>query len=138
MSLSTNFTDVFAIPGAVSIIDSVNPTTDRSTICDKTLEQIQARDPGAVRMSWDDWRRAAIARQQTPLTFNATTHERYHEMLGALPPAAWWRGAFLVGEPTDHDVSSGRPRFQLFRQRGEIFEASVRPITAREFWDARL
>jgi hypothetical protein len=135
MSLSTNFTDVFAVPGASSIIDSVNPATDRSTICDETLEQVQARNPGAARVSWADWRQAAIARQQTPVIFDATTREQYREMLEVLPPAAWGRGGFLVGEPTDHDVASGRPRFQMYRQRGEAFEASARPVTVPEFWD---
>jgi len=50
-----------------------------------------------------------------------------------LPPAVMDSRGFLVGEPTDHDVSTGEPRFDAFRKIGSRFETASRPITIREY-----
>lgn len=78
--------------------------------------------------------RAAL--QNTPVTWHACTAEDYDEMLGGLPPAAWHRGAFLVGEASDHSHTTGAPRFQCYRHRGDVYEASGRPMTHQEFKEA--
>jgi hypothetical protein len=130
----STFTEVFAVPGEGSIIDGIHPETGRSCINGETLEQVQARYPLAVRMPWEDWRQAQIAKQDTPITFTRTTERKYREMLEILPPAAWEGGAFLVGEPYDHSFATGRPRFQMYWQRGEYaYIASSRPVTYAEF-----
>ena len=66
------------------------------------------------------------------IEWKETTEERFWEMLGVLPPAIMLKGAFLVGEPYDHN-DIGYPRFQGFRQEGEKFFESSRPITHAEF-----
>jgi hypothetical protein len=59
--------------------------------------------------------------------------ERYLEMLGIMPPAAWVPPiGFLVGEAWDHD-GEGRSRFAAFvRHNGQHFEATL-PMTVLEF-----
>lgn len=131
--MTTEFTEVFAIPGQSSIIDGIHPVTGLSLICGETLEQVRERHPGAQRMQWEDWRAARAAEQNSPVEWLASDAEQYHEMLNILPPAAWVAGAFLVGEPTDHDMATGCARFQMYRHRGEAYEASSRPVTVREF-----
>ena len=61
-----------------------------------------------------------------------TTEERYDEMLGVLPPAAYSLYGFLVGEPMDHD-REGWPRFSAFVEVEGKFYESKQPLTAREF-----
>jgi len=115
-----------------SVIDEVHPMTGLSVICGQSLEEIQAREPDACVMSWDEWiaRKAVI--QQTPIEWVPTTFEKYHEMLNCLPPAFWRDGLFLVGEPEDHDVTTGRARFAAFKEWGGTFTAASRPITIKE------
>jgi len=126
--------DVYAVPGRSSIIDTINPSTGRTAICGHTEAEVRAREPRAVRMTYADWQAAAVARQQGPIVWEATTREQYHEMLEILPPAVWIGGAFMVGEPMDHCFATGRPRFSAYWQRsgGEYVTAS-RPLTVAEF-----
>ena len=127
-----NFTECFAVPGEGSIIDGINPETGRSIINDQTFEQIQARYPNAVVMAWEDWRAAQIAKQQTPVRWSRVTERQYQEMLEVLPPAAWMGGYFLVGEPDDHCMATGRPRFRAYGKRGHVYTVSSRPMTVAE------
>lgn len=124
-----NYTEVYAVPGAHSLIDVIDPSTGLTWVNGHTEAEVQARDPLAVRMAWADWQRAESASQRTPITWERSTHAKYHEMLNILPPAAWIGGAFLVGEPYDHDVMTGQPRFQGYWER-------VGPGD-RGGWDAR-
>lgn len=132
-----NPTHAFAVPGSGSIIDVINPETGRSAIYAQTLEEIQQRNPGAQRISLDDWQREKAASQDTPISWKRTTVEQYDEMLNCLPPAFWRFGLFLVGEPWDHHALTGEPRFTAYRKVGSsddlarYFVAS-RPITRRE------
>lgn len=126
-------THVYAIPGAHCVIDQVHPVTGLTVILGLTRAEVLKRDPGAVLISWDDWLAQQAERQHTPITWTPTTAEKYEEMLNILPPAGWMRGGFLVGEPTDHDFASGRPRYDAFRQRDAVFETASRPLTLAEF-----
>jgi len=54
-------------------------------------------------------------------------------MLECVPPA-YQRGArFLVGEPYDHCAATGAPRFHGYKQVGQRFYETTRPVTVREF-----
>lgn len=123
----------FAVPGEGNIIDTINAETGRSQINGENLEEIRRRYPRAEVMALNDWTTQRAALQNTPVTWNETTEEVYHEMLEVLPPAAWHNGAFLVGEASDHSYSTGRPRFECFRQRAGQFHGSSRPMTHKEF-----
>lgn len=126
------FDHVFAVPGAPGIVDAINPTTGLSACYGENLEQVQVRYPGAVQMSWSDWQTAAIRLQQTPIIWEPSTQDAYNGMLGCLPPIDWRGGAFLVGEPCDHDHATGRPRYQAYWQIGTDYFASSRPVTRAE------
>lgn len=132
MSELSTTPDVYAIPGKASIIDQINPATGRTCILGQTEAEVRAREPRAVRMTWDAWQAAAVARQQTPIAWEATTAAQYDEMLNVLPPAAWIGGAFLVGEACDHCLQTGRPRFEAYWQRGGAYLVASRPITIAE------
>jgi hypothetical protein len=123
----------YAVPGEHNIIDVINPETGLSWYNGKNLEQIQARYPGAVIMSVDDWSKSVAADQDAPVTWGETTEDRYYEMLEALPPAYMGNLGFLVGEPWDHHVITGQPRFAAYRCiKGKFLESS-RPMTIKEF-----
>jgi hypothetical protein len=123
----------FAVPGELSIIDTINPETGRSQINGENLEGIRRRYPRAEIVSLDDWTTQRAALQNTPVEWVETNEETFHEMLNVLPPAAWHGGAFLVGEASDHSYSTGRPRFQCYRECAGQFHASSRPMTHKEF-----
>lgn len=136
MSLNLTYADVvdvFAVPGERTIIDGVHPVTGRSVINAETLDEIRQRYPGAVRMSWADWQADAASRQHTPVTWHPTTAAQYDDMRDVLPPAAWMADAFLVGEPADHCVATGAPRFEAYAKRGNHYVVASRPMTRREF-----
>lgn len=61
------------------------------------------------------------------------TEERYWDMLEVLPPAVMGSSGFMVGEPTDHCPTTGRPRFAAFIKRdGKHYEADA-PMTIKQF-----
>jgi hypothetical protein len=114
MTLTNTFSEVWAIPGKPGIIDAINPATGLTVHFANDEAGVKARYPDAVRYRWSDWHEQASRAQQTPIVWQLTTRESYHYMLDILPPAAWKGGAFLVGEPADHDVATGAPRFTAF------------------------
>ena len=137
--LVTNFSHVFAEPGEDTIIDAVHPETGRSCIRDETLEQIRLHYPTAELVEWEHWRQARAAEQDTPITWLPDSQEHYEEMLCVLPPAAWRKGLlggamFLVGEPADHSLATGKPRYDAyFEDASGDYSRSSRPITLAEF-----
>lgn len=129
-----DFTELYAVPGENSIIDGINPDTGLTLVFAHTEAQVLEREPKAVRMTWAAWSAGAIERQQaTAIAWEPSTAEQYDEMLNVLPPAAYAGGGFLVGEPYDHCFKTGAPRFQGYRQRGDVFEVASRPMTIAEF-----
>lgn len=123
----------FASRARSTVIDEVNPATGKTYIHGNTLAECRAKYPDAEEMTLDEFCAWKAEQQRTPISWEPTTQERYYEMLEVLPPAAMLGGGFLVGEPWDHDAGNGQPRFQAFRQRGDVFEASDRPMTRAEF-----
>ena len=130
--LNTDFSEVWAVPGENHIIDTINPSTGLTTIFGKDAATVLAQEPNAVRMTWEAWRTEASARQQTPIHWEPTTEQQYREMLNVLPPAKWIGGAFLVGEPWDHDFATGRPRFAAYWHRHDAYLVASRPLTRIE------
>lgn len=124
--------EVWAVPGQNHIIDAIVRETGLTTFCKHDAAQVLAQYPDAVRQTWADWRESAIGRQHAPIVWTLTTKARYWEMLEVLPPAMMAGGAFLVGEPMDHDIATGAPRFSAYRQRGDIYEEADRPMTRAE------
>lgn len=138
MSTPMTATECFAIPGH-TMIDTIDSETGLTHINRKTLEQVRAEQhtwadySKAERMTIDAFCESKAAAQDTPITWEPTTAERYDEMLGCLPPVLWTGNGFLVGEPYDHHAITGQPRYQAFFKRGETYLQSKRPLTKAEF-----
>lgn len=130
-------THVYAVPGKPWIIDTINADTGLTRICGHTEADVLADEPLAVRISWEDWQQARSIDQRTPIVWSATSAKTYRYMLDVLPPALWIGGAFLVGEPTDHDALTGQPRFAAYWMRGSspdfnYYLSASRPLTCAE------
>lgn len=130
----------FAIPGE-TIIDIVDPATERTCIYGRTLDEVRAEEgyASAIKMRVDDFCKDKAARQDAESKeWEETTEEKYYDMLNVLPPAAMCNGAFLVGEPWDHHAVTGRPRFSCYRMtnfqhEGEKFFKLKGCITHAQF-----
>lgn len=134
---SNEYIDAYAIPGEHSIIDVIDPETGLTAVLGQTYAEVQVRYPKAERTTVDAWTTRRAAEQDTPIVWTRTTRAKYWEMLEVLPPALWIGGAFLVGEPTDHHASTGRPRFAAYWQRGSSEDSTrylvaSRPLTRAE------
>lgn len=112
----------------IDIIDS----TGLTRINKQPIEAYTNRYPDAEVMpldKWIDWK----AEQEPPIEWIPTTEDRYNEMLEVLPPAYRLNTWFLVGEPSDHDIRTGLPRYYGYRRRfGDVFQTTNRPITYLE------
>ena len=65
------------------------------------------------------------------LSIEEVTEDRYYEMLCVLPPERMRNGAFLVGEPFNHN-GCGEPRFDyFFAKDGRYYYGGLK--TTREF-----
>lgn len=128
-----NPTEAFAVPGKKNLIDLVHPITGRSAIQGETLEQIQTRYPGAVKVNMDEWLKDRAEAQDSPIEWLKVYSERYDEALNALPPACMIGDAFLLGEPQDHHALNGQPRFDAYRCMAYQHYVSSRPMTVKEF-----
>lgn len=128
-----DLTHVFAEPGARSCIDFVHPNTGKSLYGQETLEEVRKRYPRAELISYDDWSAARAKEQDAPVKWLASSEESYHEALECLPPSFQASGSFLVGEPMDHHVVSGKPRYTAHIHRQAGYFVSDRPVTVAEF-----
>jgi hypothetical protein len=126
-------TDCYAVPGSDSMIDTIHPATGLAVYSGDSFEQVQARHPGAVRMSIEAFCEAKAIRQHSPITWEPVTEDKFFEMFEVLPPAYHNNHGFLVGEPWDHDASNGQPRYAAYRMRGLVYETASRPMTIKEF-----
>jgi len=118
------------------IIDTVT-SAGRSMVFGETLDEIRVRYPDAQEMDEGELVTWKSSVQHTPIAWAEISGDKYEEMLCILPPAAQSSAGFLVGEPMDHDFSTGEPRYTAFRQDGTRYYESSRPITRREFRRAR-
>lgn len=66
-----------------------------------------------------------------PIQWVETTEDRFHDMLGVLPPASQAGNAFQVGEASDH--RNGRPTFATFCHRDGKYWESADSCTFVEF-----
>ena len=134
---SMDCVECYAVPGESSMIDSIHPVSGRTWYGGyATLEEVRATSPdyaGAVRMTIEEFLDAKVDKQRTPISWHVTTREVFDRMLECLPPELWLDGGFLVGEPADHCAATGKPRFDGFRKRGEVYESTNRPVTEAEF-----
>jgi len=130
---TSRITQCFARMDDAHIIDAVNPDTGKGLYGGRTLEEVQQDNPGAQLMALAEWQAHRASIQRTPITWHTVSEEEYNDMLCCLPPAAYEPGAFLVGEPSDHEADTGRSRFQAYRSRGKLYERSNRPLTRSEF-----
>jgi hypothetical protein len=137
-------THCFAVPG-YTMIDEINPRTGLSVIYGKSLEDVQRTHPEAQVMTIDDFCRSKAAAQDTAVQWIEVTDEQYEDALGCVPPAMFWSGGFLIGEPYDHHALTGEPRYTAFVRkvtRGDGWSErrsyqSSRPMTKREFREAK-
>lgn len=138
MSNCMTATECFAIPGQ-TMIDTIDSETGLTHIYRKTLDDVRAEVhtwadySKAERMTIDAFCQSKADAQDTPITWELITEERYWEMLECLPPALWTGNGFLVGEPYDHHAITGQPRYQACIQRGKDYLTSSRPMTKAEF-----
>ena len=119
--------------GIVAVLLPDAAGTLRATASGRTFEELDAQD-GPLRLTtWDEWQAGAAAAQAAvPVLWQPCTQGEYRDRLEVLPPIAWAAGSFCVGEPADHDVATGRPRYQAYRAQGEQYYRSSRPVTVRE------
>lgn len=129
--------EAFAVPGAQSLIDMINPHTGKSCCNNETLVEIRQRYPTAQVVKMDDWIDNKARMQDQPVTWELVTEEEFDEMLNCLPPATGGGGrGFLVGEPYDHHAKTGKPRYQAYIRTDSHFVKSSRPMTVMEFQTA--
>lgn len=67
------------------------------------------------------------------ITWKKVSKARYWDMLEVLPPAVMGGGAFMVGEPMDHDRATGQPTFTGFKQVGQEYFEATEAVTIAEF-----
>lgn len=128
-----NDLECYAIPGESHIIDTIDPTTGLTRYFQRDEAAVVAQYPGAKRYGLADWQTEAGTRQRSPITWHPTDKKTYRDMLEVLPPAMWSGGAFLVGEASDHDILTGRPRFQAYEHRPDnTYWVASRPLTRGE------
>lgn len=119
-----------------TMIDTLHPITGLTVCFGRTLEETRAAKPeyaNAQKMTVAEFCEKKAKRQRTLITWQASTEERYDNMLECLPPEMMLRGGFLVGEPSDHDAGTGQPRFEAFRVYGGAYLQGSRPMTRAEF-----
>lgn len=126
-------TECIAVPGSDSIIDHIHPGTGKGWYSGKTIEELQAEERGAIRMTIDEFCERKALRQDVPVQWENITEERYYDLMECLPPAAYADNGFLVGEPWDHHAGTGKPRYQACRIVNDKYQASSRPMTKLEF-----
>ena len=117
----------------LSVIDFVHPVTESGLYSDETLDEVRKRYPTAEIVRYTDWQARKAAMQDRAVTWRKVSAKQYQEQLGCLPPAAYRKDGFLVGEPSDHHAASGKPRYQAYRVRDGKYFASSRAMTIEEF-----
>lgn len=105
--MNTDFTHVFALPGALHCIDAVHPETGLTLVHRQTLAEVQARHPGAELVPWEvmgQRRRAHYTQGPAEIT-----KERWWYLLEVLPPMNWRnRGhteSFMLSEFDTDDIT---------------------------------
>lgn len=113
------------------IVDTV--TNGKTDINGHTLEHVRREYPDAEETTVGAFCAWKGNMQRAPIDWLETTHEKYWEMLGVVPPAFMLPGGFLVGEPMDHEADTGRPRYSAFRQEAGKYWTASRAMTLPDF-----
>lgn len=106
------FNQIF-VQGTLTCIDIVDPDTGRSAINNETLDQVQARYPGAEIADFETW----VKTKEKSLCTEPVriTGERFMEMMEVLPPQRWQHGhdceSFELCEHTSGRVTAIFARF---------------------------
>lgn len=130
------YTHIVAEPGKPFIIDGM---MNGVTIWEKeTIADVRKRYPSAEVYEFDSWIQAMVERENTPVTWEETTEDKFNYALECLPPAFIGNGGFLVGEACDHHSRNGSPRYQGYKKKGDKYMASSRPITIREMKESTI
>lgn len=123
MSTNSRYDKVF-VSGLLTVIDFLNPDTGKSYVNGETLEQIQARYPGAQLVDFELWNAAkekALCTEPEP-----STEERFLELLEVLPPQRWQRGTTTDDESCESfelcEHTSGRVTTVCVRIGEKYFE----------------
>ena len=132
-------TECFAIPGQ-TMIDVINPVSGKTAIYGKTLEECRTEKgyEQAERMTIEAYCQGKAIAQTPPVTWETITENKYWEMYECLPPIHVAGRGFMVSEPWDHHALTGTPMYGAYRKRGEVYEASTRPMTVKEWKDMPL
>lgn len=102
----------FYVPGDRHIIDTINPCTLRSSICNESFSTIRERHPNAevwdLDEAWQEIEHLTYALLvKNPISI---TEDRWDEMLNVLPPMNWRSGSgsesFMICEATALDLHS--------------------------------
>lgn len=132
-SPSNRATEGYARPDSNHLIDVINPDTGLTVYCKESEEQVKVRYPQAYRVGIADFLQSVATKQDSPTQWEEVTEDDYHEMLNVLPPIGMRASGFMVGEPSDHHATSGKPRFSAYRKNSGKFFRSSRPMTVAEF-----
>lgn len=114
----------------IDIIDS----TGLTRINKQPIDAYTNRYPDAEIMKLDVWINWKAEREPS-IEWKLTIEECYNEALEVMPPSYRDGTWFLVGEPSDHDLRTGLPRYYGYRRIAEAFETTNRPITNQELED---
>lgn len=125
-------THVFTEPNKTCIVNFCHPQMEQEKIQEE-LKTLRINWPNTILMTWEEFDNQAYKLQNTELKMEEITEERYFELMECLPPAAMEHNKFLVGEPWDHCVKTGKPRFQMCVTSGGKHYASDRPVTKEEY-----
>ena len=129
---------VIAKRGEASFVDYISEDTGLTRVNGTPIAEVLRERPGYEVMTVDEWRDAAATAQNAEIAWVQITQERYEDYRDCVPPAVMRASGFLVGEPFDHCVRTGRARYTACKEVGDKFYASSRPVTAVEFREMTL
>lgn len=129
--------EVFVDPTG-KLLDGVLLGTKVTIIYRHDILQVRARYPGAQIVEWEAYRAWSAAKQKQAVQWIKIADAEIDEAFEVLPPACRTGVGFLIGEPTDHAIDSGEPRFSAyvwnFNWTGEDVGPFIsdRPLTVAE------
>lgn len=115
------------------IIDTIDPVTGKSSICQKSLEQLKTEYPNVQRSTVGRFCRTKGKLQRKKVEWRIVSTDDYYTAWEEFPPFICGRGYFLHGEPVDHYADTGEARYMAFRAVYGKHERSSRPMSIREF-----
>lgn len=125
---------VFYEAGSISIVDTLNGDTGKSTCMNETLEQVRLRYPNARIVSFDTALEQIREKEKEVypmLQPIEITEEQYYEMFECLPPMQYKStqagSSFKMSEMTRGDITSG-----YVCKNGKYYNMNCRVKTSHE------